>query len=125
MCPSVRLDQVGRKQHPDGRDDEDDELGRLEKSLRLGDAMDVRVVGALYGTGYATGYGTGSIGGGHLVCSLLVRSSMSIDESDAATPTEAAANYFDRSRDPAVLSKMRLTRGRRYNNSRSRRPLSA
>src|SRR6478672_9873818 len=64
VCPSVRLDQVGRK-HPDGRDDEDDELGRLEKSLRLGDAMDVRVVAALYGTGYATGYGTGSMGGGH------------------------------------------------------------
>src|ERR1700742_4326145 len=69
VCPSVRLDQVGRKP-PDGRDDEDDELGRLEKSLRLGDAMDVRVVAALYGTGYATGYGTGSIGGGQLGCSL-------------------------------------------------------
>jgi hypothetical protein len=32
VCPSVRLDQVGRKQ-PDGREDEDDELGRLEKAF--------------------------------------------------------------------------------------------
>jgi choline dehydrogenase len=58
-------------------------------------------------------------------CNLRPNSvgSATLGSAGAAVPPAIDPNYFDRSRDPAVLSKMRPTRGRRYN-SRTRRLLT-